>query len=145
MIKKSNESLGELAYYCWPQVQRHLNSNSTALCYEKLSKGQRIVSRAIHWCTLNLGGEQISIDSMKGKTGVFCGKLHILIRNFQMISLDNWGFSNTNLQRIKTERWIVTLVMPHHENSLGCHSKSEHIIIKAPSSYFIILLRVMVY
>lgn len=94
--KKCNESLVELAYYCQPQVQHHLNSNSTALCYEKLSKGQRIVSRAIHWCTLNLGGEQITTDSMKGKTRVVCGKLLISINNFQMISLDNWGFSNTN-------------------------------------------------
>lgn len=106
--KKCNESLVELAYYCGPQVQHHLNSNSTALYYEKLSKGQRIVSRAIHWCTLNLGGEQISIASMKGETRVFYGKLLISINNFQMISLNNWGFSNINLQRIKTQWWVET-------------------------------------
>lgn len=106
--KTCSEILVELAYYHWTQVQHYSNSNSTALCSEKLSNRQRVFSGAIHWCTLKLGREHISNDSIKGKTRVFCGRLLISVNDFQMISLDNWGFSNMNLQIIKTEGWILT-------------------------------------
>lgn len=42
MTKKCNQSLGELTYYCWPQVQHCLNPNSAALCMKNWPKGKEL-------------------------------------------------------------------------------------------------------